>query len=63
MIARVIVDISNSETDKIFDYENPSNLDVRKGSRVIVPFGTQRLECFCIDITPTSDVPALKSVE
>ncbi|MDE7215453.1 MAG: primosomal protein N' [Clostridia bacterium] len=63
MIARVIVDISNSETDKIFDYEILSNLDVRKGSRVIVPFGTQRLEGFCIDITPTSEVPTLKSVE
>lgn len=63
MIARVIVDISNSDTDKIFDYEIPSELDVRKGSRVIVPFGAQRLEGFCIDITDKSDVPSLKFVE
>ena len=63
MIAKVIVDISNSETDKIFDYEIPSNLNVQKGSRVIVPFGTQRIEGFCIDIAPTSDVPTLKSIE
>lgn len=63
MIARVIVDISNSEIDKIFDYEIPSNLNVCKGSRVLVPFGTKRIEGFCIDIVDKSDVPTLKSVE
>lgn len=63
MIAKVIVDISNSEIDKIFDYEIPSNLNVQKGSRVLVPFGTKRIEGFCIDIAQTSDVPSLKSVE
>ncbi len=63
MIARVIVDISNSEIDKIFDYEIPSNLNVCKGSRVLVPFGTKRIEGFCIDIVDNSDVPTLKSVE
>ncbi|MDE6274966.1 MAG: primosomal protein N' [Clostridia bacterium] len=63
MIAKVIVDISNSQTDKIFDYEIPSNLDVRKGARVIVPFGPRRIEGFCIDITDSSDVESLKYVE
>ncbi|MDE7192079.1 MAG: primosomal protein N' [Clostridia bacterium] len=63
MIAKVIVDISNSQTDKIFDYEIPSNLDVRKGSRVIVPFGPRRIEGFCIDIADKSDVTSLKYVE
>lgn len=63
MIARVIVDISNSEIDKIFDYEIPSNLNVCKGSRVLVPFGTKRIEGYCIDIVDKSDVPTLKSVE
>ena len=63
MIARVIVDISNSEVDKIFDYEIPSNLNVCKGSRVLVPFGTKRIEGFCIDIVENSDVPTLKNVE
>ena len=63
MIAKVIVDISNSQTDKIFDYEIPSNLDVRKGARVIVPFGPRRIEGFCIDIADKSDVPSLKYVE
>lgn len=63
MIARVIVDISNSQTDKIFDYIIPPNLDVRKGMRVIVPFGTRRIEGFCIDVTLSSDVKSLKYVE
>lgn len=63
MIAKVIVDISNSEIDKIFDYEIPSNLNVQKGSRVLVPFGTKRIEGFCIDIAQSSSVPSLKSVE
>ncbi len=63
MIAKVIVDISNSQTDKIFDYEIPSNLDVRKGARVIVPFGPRRIEGFCIDIADESDVPSLKYIE
>lgn len=63
MIAKVIVDISNSEVDKIFDYEIPSNLNVQKGSRVIVPFGTKRIEGFCIDIAEESQCATLKSVE
>ena len=63
MIAKVIVDISNSQTDKIFDYEIPSNLDVRKGARVIVPFGPRRIEGFCIDIAQSSSVQSLKFVE
>ncbi len=63
MIAKVIVDISNSQTDKIFDYLIPSNLDVRKGVRVIVPFGPRRIEGFCIDIADDSDVQSLKYVE
>lgn len=63
MIARVIVDISNSQTDKIFDYLIPPNLDVQKGARVIVPFGMRRIEGFCIDITENSSVESLKYVE
>ena len=30
---------------------------------MLVPFGTKRIEGFCIDIAATSDVPTLKSVE
>ena len=33
MIAKVIVDISNSEVDKIFDYLIPSNFELSVGDR------------------------------
>lgn len=63
MIAKVIVDISTSEVDRVFDYEIPSNLTVHKGDRVRVPFGNKRIEGFCIDITELSDCATLKRVD
>ena len=38
MIAEVIVDITNSELDRIFDYDT-GDLSVDAGYRVSVPFG------------------------
>ena len=55
MIAKVIVDISNSEVDKIFDYLIPSNFELTVGDRVLVPFGSRSIEGFCIKITDCSD--------
>ena len=55
MIAKVIVDISNSEVDKIFDYLIPSNFELAVGDRVLVPFGSRSIEGFCIKITEYSD--------
>ena len=55
MIAKVIVDISNSEVDKIFDYLIPSNFELSVGDRVLVPFGSRSIEGFCIKITDYSD--------
>ncbi|MDE6967687.1 MAG: hypothetical protein K2P12_03430 [Clostridia bacterium] len=51
MIAKVIVDISNSEVDKIFDYLIPSDFELSVGDRVLVPFGNRSIEGFCIKIT------------
>lgn len=62
MIAQVIVDISTSEIDKIFDYNIPSDLIVNKGDRVIVPFGNKRIEGFCIDIVQSSECKTLKDI-
>ncbi|UKI21406.1 MAG: hypothetical protein L6V83_00140 [Christensenella sp.] len=45
MILEVIVDISNSDVDRTFDYEGP---DVPIGSRVVVEFGKKRLIGFVI---------------
>ena len=55
MIARVIVDISTSDVDKVFDYLIPENLDLRVGDRVKVPFGRQKTEGFIVDIRETTD--------
>ena len=55
MVASVIVDISSSEVDKIFEYSIPSCLDVKLGDRVSVPFGHGRVEGFCIAIKEVAD--------
>lgn len=63
MIAEVIVDISNSEVDKIFDYEIPSSLDIKAGDRVQVPFGRQIKEGFVIKVKEASNYQSsLKSI-
>ncbi len=62
MIAKVIVDISASDVDRVFDYA--ANDGVEIGSRVLVPFGHQNIEGYVIALTDTTDCPAdkLKSV-
>lgn len=54
MIYRVIVDISNSEIDRVFDYS--SSFEVETGSRVSVPFGNRVIEGFVVGTKPTTDV-------
>lgn len=58
MIAKVIVDISASDVDRVFDYKTVDG--VEKGSRVYVPFGRQNVEGYVIDITDKTDVPGDK---
>ena len=55
MVARVIVDISNSEVDRIFDYQIPVNFDVECGDRVLVPFGNRTIEGYCISKSEYSE--------
>ncbi|MEG1535508.1 MAG: primosomal protein N' [Clostridia bacterium] len=62
MIARVIVDISNSEVDKVFDYNIPFDVEISKGDRVLVPFGPKNIEGFCIDLVETSPYGQLKDI-
>lgn len=55
MIAQVIVDIAAKQTDKVFEYHVPDNLnDVQIGSRVFVPFGPRKLQGFVVNLTQTS---------
>lgn len=53
MIAEVIVDISSSEIDRVFDYKAPD--DVKVGARVIVPFGGKTTEGFVIGLKEHSE--------
>lgn len=58
MIAKVIVDISNSNVDRVFDYIAIDSVAV--GSRVSVPFANREIEGYCIELCENTDVPADK---
>ena len=62
MIAEVIVDIANSNVDKVFDYI--AQEDTQVGSRVSIPFGTRYIQGFVIALKENSllDVSKLKKV-
>lgn len=49
-VAKVIVDISTSAVDKIFDYLIPHDMPLQIGDRVNVPFGSKIIEGYVIDI-------------
>ncbi len=58
MIAEVIVDISASEVDKVFDYICDGDTVV--GSRVRAPFGNKTLPGFVMRVKERSDIPQEK---
>ena len=64
MIVGVLVEITNRNVDKIFDYIVPKNLekDIKVGIRVSVPFGRMTLEGFVIEIKKDSNLSDLKEV-
>lgn len=53
MIYQVIVDISNSQVDKVFDYYCRNEIEI--GSRVLVPFGSMTVEGFVINKVENSE--------
>ena len=57
MIAKVLVQISNKNIDKTFDYIIPANLldKIKIGIRVVVPFANQTLEGFVLEISNNKD--------
>lgn len=64
MIAQVIVDILNSEVDKVFDYTIPEDMGVQVGDRVLLPFGGRTIEGYVLKTTDTStyDFSKLKPI-
>ncbi|KIL50419.1 primosomal protein N' [Jeotgalibacillus alimentarius] len=65
MIASVIVDVPAKQIDRTFDYLVPENLQavVRKGIRVIVPFGPRKIQGFILSIKDETAVKNLKPIE
>lgn len=61
MIYEVIVDISNSEVDRVFDYSADSEYAV--GSRVKVPFGNRYAEGFIIGTKDSTSVKTKNIIE
>ena len=64
MIVGVLVELSNKNIDRIFDYLVPVNLiqNIKIGIRVTVPFGTQILEGFILEIKKESFNNELKEL-
>ncbi|MDD2445590.1 MAG: primosomal protein N' [Clostridia bacterium] len=64
MFAEVIVDVLNSNVDKVFDYKIPEDLFLEKGCRVVVPFGNRVIEGIIINIKESSHLSEnkLKSI-
>ncbi len=65
MIAGVLVQLSNRNIDRIFDYNIPDDLrsKIKLGMRVKVPFAYQQLEGFVLEIKENSSYDDLKSIE
>ena len=60
MIYRVIVDVSNAEVDRVFDYS--SDFDVEVGNRVLVPFGKRTIEGFVVGTKEKTDIETKKII-
>ena len=58
MIIGVLVELSNKNIDRVFDYSVPSNLrdKIKLGIRVKVPFGFMELEGFTVEIKNGSSI-------
>ena len=63
MFAKVIVDISSSSVDKVFDYLCP--FDVHIGAEVLVPFGNRKISGIVIELSKDTlvDNDKLKPIE
>lgn len=63
-VARVIVDVPVSQTDKPFDYLIPEYWEeiIQPGMRVVIPFGVRMIQGFVIEITDQSNFKNLKPI-
>ena len=52
--AEIIVDVVNSQVDRVFDYIIPEDFLVNNGDMVVVPFGSRYIEGYVLAIKDTS---------
>lgn len=62
MIAEVIVDISTSEIDKVFDYSVPEGAEICVGDRVSVNFANRNIEGIVVKLKETTTVEKIKPI-
>ncbi|WP_226034993.1 primosomal protein N' [Aquibacillus saliphilus] len=64
-IAKIVVDVPASQTNRIFDYKIPDKFlgSVKKGMRAIVPFGPRKIMGFVLELTDHSDFERLRYIE
>ncbi len=64
MVAEVLVEVSNSNVDKTFDYNVPSAFinDIKVGIRVEVPFGRRVVNGFVLSLKNDSELSDLKDI-
>lgn len=65
MFAKVIVDISNTNVNRLFTYAVPEDMQLCEGQRVIVPFGrgSRPIEGFVLELSDTAETDrALKEI-
>lgn len=64
MYAKVIINNVSNKTDKLYDYEIPSGIDIGIGTRVIVPFGRgdKNIEAYVMYLSENTDAKNTKAV-
>lgn len=64
-IAKVVVDVPASQTDRVYDYLIPENMIgvLQPGMRVVVPFGNRRIMGFVLEIGSSAEVDRLKEIQ
>ena len=63
MYAEVIVDYSNNDIDRVFDYKVPESFLLECGQRVTVPFGKSKVLGFVLKIKETTEYDESKVKE
>jgi len=61
--AQVIVSVHHDAVDRPFTYRMPPGLEVRVGSRVVVPFAGRRVIGYCVGTTAEPPPGEIKAVE